>query len=345
MDQSSQPGQSGVVATLFYSPPRPKTQQPNATTHISTDALSPASVAPTSQDGAHISQSCIANFYKTLSAIVPEFSHTSVAERPLDNASSPRVMEIQFSLPDTDSTWPETLRKHEAISRFEHTWNIEAVFQNVGIYSLHKQPGLAVFDMDSTLIQQEVIDEIARFLGVEAAVSAITARAMNGELDFEASLRARCALLAGVPSSVFEKIRALITPTPGALELVRALKKLGYKTAVLSGGFTPVTGWFAAQIGLDYAFANHLGEIVHAERKRAHVLEIAKKEGIELERVLVVGDGANDLPMMGVAGLGVAFHAKPRVQMMAPARLNTESLLDVLYLFGFTREEQEELLR
>ncbi|EON67597.1 hypothetical protein W97_06965 [Coniosporium apollinis CBS 100218] len=358
MDQSPQPGQSEVVATLFYNPPRPKTQQPNSTSCNLTNALSTASVAPTSQDGGYISQDCIADFYKILSAIVTEFSHSSAAERPLDNADSPRVMEIRFSLPDTTSTWPETLSKQDAITRFEHTWNIEAVFQNARTYSLHKQPGLAVFDMDSTLIQQEVIDEIARTLGVEAAVSSITARAMNGELDFEASLRARCALLAGVPSTVFETIRKLITPTPGALDLVHALKKLGYKTAVLSGGFTPVTGWFATQIGLDYAFANHLvegddgkltgeleGEIVHAERKRAHVLEIAKKERVELERVLVVGDGANDLPMMGVAGLGVAFHAKPRVQLAAPARLNTESLLDVLYLFGFSKEEQEELLR
>lgn len=324
--------------------------------------LEPPTPGPAPVDnlyGAYISQSCVEDFYKTLHAIIPEFSDASVSARALDNASWPRVMEIQFSLPGTTPSWLETLRKDETISRFEREWNIEIVFQNAAIHRLHKQPGLAVFDMDSTLIQQEVIDEIARFLGVEAEVSAITARAMNGELDFEASLRARCALLAGVPSTVFEKIRALITPTPGALDLVRALKKLGYKTAVLSGGFTPVTGWFAAQIGLDYSFANHLvvsedgasltgeleGAIVHAERKRSHVMEIAAKEGIALERVVVVGDGANDLPMMGVAGLGVAFHAKPKVQLAAPARLNTESLRDVLYLFGFTKEEQDALLR
>jgi phosphoserine phosphatase len=130
------------------------------------------------------------------------------------------------------------------------------------------------------------------------------------------------------------------------------LKRLGFKTAVLSGGFTPLTGWMGQQLGLDYAFANHLvvsddgatltgeltGEIVHAQKKRQHVLEIAEKENILLDQVVCVGDGANDLPMMGVAGLGVAFHAKPKVQMQAPARLNSKSMLDVLYLFGISKE-------
>jgi phosphoserine phosphatase len=243
------------------------------------------------------------------------------------------------------------------MSRFEREWNVEAVFQADTIHRRYKR--LAVFDMDSTLIQQEVIDEIASLISVEDKVSAITAAAMNGELDFEASLRARCALLKGVPSTVWETLKPRITMNEGVFELIRALKRLGFKTAVLSGGFTPLASWKAEQLGLDYAFANHLvvsedgqsltgeltGEIVHAQRKRQHVLEIAEKEGILLEQVVCVGDGANDLPMMGVAGLGVAFHAKPKVQMQAPARLNSKSMLDVLYLFGISQEEQEELLR
>ena len=247
--------------------------------------------------------------------------------------------------------------KADDILAFEKQWEVEIVFQREGAFRRHKR--LAVFDMDSTLIQQEVIDEIARKIGVEDKVSAITARAMNGELDFTASLKERVALLKGVPATVFEELRSVITLTPGAKELVHALKRLGYKTAVLSGGFTPLTGWLGKEVlGLDYCYANHLvvsgdgkeltgevtGEIVNAEKKREHVLSIAEKEGISLEQTLVVGDGANDLPMMGVAGLGVAFNAKPKVQLAAPARINGRSLMDVLYLLGFSKEEQEGLL-
>jgi phosphoserine phosphatase len=194
---------------------------------------------------------------------------------------------------------------------------------------------------------------------VEDQVSAITHAAMNGELDFEGSLRKRVALLKGTPATVFEKLKGRIELMPGARELVTALKRLGYKTAVLSGGFVPLTGWLAKEVlGLDYFHANHLvvssdgktltgeleGEIVHAERKRAHVMSIAEKEGISLDQVFVVGDGANDLPMMKVAGLGIAFNAKARVQLEAPARLNSSSLVDVLYLLGISKSEQEELL-
>ncbi|KAK7522445.1 phosphoserine phosphatase [Phyllosticta citriasiana] len=302
-------------------------------------------------NASHISQQCLADFFQTLSTVLPGFDQTTTLQRSL----SPRVLEISIALP-SDSTLL-SLRKNADIATFEQKWNVEAVFQNDTIYRRHKR--LAVFDMDSTLIQQEVIDEIARHIGVEDAVSAITAAAMNGELDFELSLRKRCGLLKGVPVTVWDDIRQLITPTPGAVELVKALKRLGYKTAVLSGGFTPVTGWFAQQLGLDYAFANHLvvaedgqtltgeltGEIVHAERKRQHVQEIAAKEGILLEQVFCVGDGANDLPMMGVAGLGVAFRAKAKVQLEAPTRINSETLLDVLYLLGISKAEREQLLQ
>ncbi|KAF2138532.1 uncharacterized protein K452DRAFT_290668 [Aplosporella prunicola CBS 121167] len=348
-----------VACTLFY---KAHPDHPPAgvvpTDDLKNYPLEPPTPGPNPLDnlyGAYISQSCLTDFFLTLSNALPGFHENTVVQKALDSERWPRVMEITFALPSPTSL--EALRKDEIVSRFEREWSVEAVFQHEGVYRRHKR--LAVFDMDSTLIQQEVIDEIARHIGVEDAVSAITAAAMNGELDFEASLRKRCGLLAGVPVTVWENIRKLISPTPGAVDLVRALKRLGYKTAVLSGGFTPVTGWFAQQLGLDYAFANHLvvsedgqsltgeltGEIVHAERKRQHVREIAEKEGILLEQVLVVGDGANDLPMMGIAGLGVAFNAKARVQMEAPARLNQESLLNVLYLLGITKAEQDELLK
>ncbi|KAF2091986.1 phosphoserine phosphatase-like protein [Saccharata proteae CBS 121410] len=371
------PTPSRIICTLFYkssSTRTPRLPHPDASPHTAADTLTSASLdslvgtVPTSSlsayplepptpgpnpldnlYGAYISQSCETDFFQTLSTVLPGFREDSVVRRALDNETWPRVVEIGFALP--------ALRQDETLSRFEREWNVEAVFQRDSVFRTHKR--LAVFDMDSTLIQQEVIDEVARHIGVEAEVSAITAAAMNGELDFEQSLRARCKLLAGVPVSVWEKIRTLITPTPGALDLIKALKLLGYKTAVLSGGFTPVTGWFADRLGLDYAFANHLvvaadgttltgeleGDIVHAEKKRQHVQEIALKEGIRLDQVLVVGDGANDLPMMSVAGLGVAFNAKARVQMEAPARLNCDSLLDVLYLLGVGMREREELLK
>ncbi|KAF2103649.1 phosphoserine phosphatase serb [Rhizodiscina lignyota] len=248
------------------------------------------------------------------------------------------------------------MRHDSRLIEAEQKHGVEVVFQIESVYRRYKR--LAIFDMDSTLIQQEVIDEVARTLGLSAKVSAITERAMNGELDFEASLRERCGLLKGVKSSVWEDIKPAISLTPGAQNLVKALKRLGFKTAVLSGGFTPLASWLADLLGLDYAFANHLvvsddgksltgeltGEIVHAERKKQHVLEIAEKEGIILEQVLVVGDGANDLPMMSIAGLGMAFNAKPKVQLAAPARLNRKNLRDVLYLLGLSQKEQEELI-
>ncbi|CAO2653302.1 Nn.00g027130.m01.CDS01 [Neocucurbitaria sp. VM-36] len=373
-----------LVATLFYksdtphffphpdlSPHSPYDPIPSAsldslkdgavpTQNLEDYPLEPPTPGPNALDnlyGSYISQSCLSDFSVTLSNIIPGLEQSTISSKKLETSKFCRVVEVTFPLPSASAIALETLRRHEAVSRYEREWNVECVFQADTIYRRYKR--LAVFDMDSTLIQQEVIDEIASHIGVEKEVSAITAAAMNGELDFEASLRARCKLLKGVPSSVFETLKPRISLNEGVKELIVALKRVGFKTAVLSGGFTPLTGWMGAQLGLDYAFANHLvvsedgatltgeltGEIVHAQKKRQHVLEIAEKEGILLDQVICVGDGANDLPMMGVAGLGVAFHAKPKVQMQAPARLNSKSMLDVLYLLGISKEEQEVLLR
>ncbi|KAE9993397.1 hypothetical protein EG327_005384 [Venturia inaequalis] len=286
------------------------------------------------------------------------FQEPTTTVRFLDSDETPSILEARII-----SIAPQFLPSSRdpasaiTIAQFEKSNNVELVFQHDTVFRQNKR--LAVFDMDSTLIQQEVIDEIARKIGVVDQVSSITERAMNGELDFTASLRERCALLKGVPTTVFEEIKQLITLTNGVADLIKALKRLGYKTAVLSGGFTPVTSWQATQLGLDYNFANHLvvsddgtvltgevtGEIVNAEKKREHVRAIAAKEGILLEQVLCVGDGANDLPMMGVAGLGVAFNAKPKVQLEAPAKLNSSSLLDILYLLGYSKREQMQLLQ
>ncbi|KAK9356367.1 HAD-like domain-containing protein [Lipomyces doorenjongii] len=217
---------------------------------------------------------------------------------------------------------------------------------------------LVVFDMDSTLIQQEVIDMIAAYADVEDQVSSITSLAMNGLIDFNESLRRRASLLEGVPSTVFESLKSQICLTPGAHELCKVLKKEGYQLAVLSGGFIPLANWIKSKLGLDYAFANQLevsedgtaltgkvlGDIVNAERK-AHLLRhIAEMGNIELGESMAVGDGANDLKMMDTAGYGIAFNAKPIVQEKAPARLNAGSLQDVLYILGYSLDEQNALL-
>jgi phosphoserine phosphatase len=255
----------------------------------------------------------------------------------------------------TDSAPVQTLQRQ---------YHVEVLLQPGPLYAAHRQPGLAVFDMDSTLIQQEVIDELARAVGLYDQVAAITAAAMRGEepyADFEASLRARVALLQGVPATIWEQLKTrIITFTPGAPELLRVLVKLGWKGAVLSGGFVPLAEWVRDSLGLNYAYANQLvtdassglltGElvygqpIIHGLKKRELLLQIAQENGIRLENVIAVGDGSNDLPMMDVAGLGIAFHAKPKVQDAAPSKLNSASLLDVLYVLGYSREEIDAAL-
>jgi phosphoserine phosphatase len=200
--------------------------------------------------------------------------------------------------------------------------------------------------MDSTLIQQEVIDELAVSLGVQDKVSAITHRAMNGELDFDQSLRERVRLLKGTPESAIVQVLDRIHLTPGAEELVRILKRLGYRTAVISGGFIEVVEPIRKRLGLDYAYANTLevrdgvltgevlGTIVNRQRKAELLVNIAQAERIELDQVIAVGDGANDLDMLHRAGLGIAFNAKRTVQEQAQAAINQTSLLSILYLLG-----------
>ncbi|EDN05519.1 hypothetical protein HCAG_02122 [Histoplasma mississippiense (nom. inval.)] len=252
----------------------------------------------------------------------------------------------------------EDMRKHENIWKFEQEWNVEVVLQKESVFRKHKR--LAVFDMDSTLIQEEVIDEIARFIGLEKEVSELTMLAMNGELDFSASLKARVGLLKGVPADVFERLKSTITISPGARELCSALKTLGYKMAVVSGGFQPLADWLAGELGLDYAFANHLEidnitqsltgnlmpgyPIIDAARKRHILRTLAADNGISMMQTLVVGDGANDLLMLKEAGLGVAWRAKTKVQLEAPTRLNGTSLKDILYLLGLQEEDIKELI-
>ncbi|OPF84087.1 phosphoserine phosphatase SerB [Streptomyces antioxidans] len=212
---------------------------------------------------------------------------------------------------------------------------------------------LVVMDVDSTLIQDEVIELFAAHAGCEAEVAEVTARAMRGELDFEQSLHARVALLAGIDESVVEKVRAEVRLTPGARTLIRTLKRLGYQVGVVSGGFTQVTDDLKERLGLDFASANTLevvdgkltgrviGEVVDRAGKARLLRRFAAEAGVPLVQTVAIGDGANDLDMLNAAGLGVAFNAKPVVQEAAHTSVNVPFLDTVLYLLGVTRDEVE----
>jgi len=210
---------------------------------------------------------------------------------------------------------------------------------------------LIVLDVDSTLVRGEVIDELAARAGRAAEVARITAAAMNGELDFEQSLRARVAVLAGLPVSVLDEVREHLVLTPGARTLIRTLQRLGFRCGIVSGGFTQITDPLAAALGLDFAAANTLevadgrltgglvGEVVDRAGKARALARFAGEHGIPLEQTVAVGDGANDLDMLNAAGLGIAFNAKPIVREQAHAALNQPYLDAVLQVLGFTRED------
>ena len=206
---------------------------------------------------------------------------------------------------------------------------------------------LACFDMDSTLIEQEVIVELAKTAGIGEQVEAITEAAMRGEMDFDESFAQRVALLQGIPTSVLDEICSRLTLSTGALATIRALKALGYHTVLVSGGFTYFARYIAEQLGIDEVHANSLdieeGEvtghiqlpIVNGAKKAAIVAHTAERLGITMSQVVCVGDGANDLPMMALADLGVAFNAKPIVQARADAAVNVTGLEGVLYALGY----------
>ncbi|MFC5252016.1 phosphoserine phosphatase SerB [Streptomyces nigrescens] len=212
---------------------------------------------------------------------------------------------------------------------------------------------LVVMDVDSTLIQDEVIELFAAHAGCEAEVAEVTTAAMRGELDFEQSLHARVELLGGLDASVVEAVRKEVRLTPGARTLVRTLKRLGYQVGVVSGGFTQVTDALKEELGLDFASANTLeivdgkltgrvtGAIVDRAGKARLLREFAQQAGVPLAQTVAIGDGANDLDMLNAAGLGVAFNAKPVVREAAHTAVNVPFLDTVLYLLGITRDEVE----
>jgi phosphoserine phosphatase len=215
---------------------------------------------------------------------------------------------------------------------------------------------LVAFDMDSTLINVEVIDELAARHGVGKQVSAITERAMRGELQFKDSFRQRARLLRGLSERALREVADSVALNEGAHRLLRTLKHFGYKTAIISGGFQYVGDRLQAELGIDYVHANALeirngamtgevhGEIIDAGRKAQLLNEIAQREGISGEQTIAIGDGANDLPMLNAAGLGVAYHAKPLVKETASHAISTYGLDSVLYLMGFSDRDIEEAL-
>lgn len=227
---------------------------------------------------------------------------------------------------------------------------VDLAFQQDNMYRRNRR--LVAFDMDSTLIEAEVIDELAKLAGVGEQVSAITERAMRGEIDFSESFRTRVALLEGLEESALARVAGQLKITEGAEHLISTLRALGYKTAILSGGFTYFARHLQARLGIDYIFANELdtadgkvtgkisGTIVDGARKAELLRQLADEQGIDLQQVIAVGDGANDLPMLSIAGLGIAFRAKPLVQQSAEQSISTLGLDAILYLLGISDKYQ-----
>jgi phosphoserine phosphatase len=223
---------------------------------------------------------------------------------------------------------------------------VDLAYQQDNMYRRNRR--LVAFDMDSTLIEAEVIDELAKLAGVGDQVSAITERAMRGEIDFSESFRTRVALLNGLEESALERVASQLKITEGAEHLISTLHKLGYKTAILSGGFTYFARHLQDLLGMDYVYANELdiaqgvvtgkirGTIVDGERKAELLRQLANDEGIDLQQVIAVGDGANDLPMLSIAGLGIAFRAKPLVQKSAEQSISTLGLDAIFFLVGIS---------
>lgn len=261
---------------------------------------------------------------------------------PINQTDNQSRSSVQMSVRGTLKSKADLQMKFLNISR---SLGIDIGFQEDNMYRRNRR--LVCFDMDSTLIQAEVIDELAHCHGVGEQVSAITECAMRGEIDFNESFIQRIALLEGLDVRVMEDIAQNLPITDGAERLISTLKAFGYKTAILSGGFTYFGNYLKKRLGVDYVYANeleikdnkltgkHLGEIVDGKRKAELLKLLAQVENLNINQVIAVGDGANDLPMLNLAGLGIAFHAKPIVKENAQQSISTIGLDGILYFLGF----------
>jgi phosphoserine phosphatase len=259
-------------------------------------------------------------------------------------------VELHLALPPGGN--PEEL-KRVLLERAMASTTFDVALQRESLFRRSKR--LVVMDMDSTLIRIEVIDELARAYGVGEQVSRITERAMHGEMDYDESLRQRVALLQGLDVEVLRRIAANLPLTEGAETLIRVLKRLGYRTAIISGGFSVAAEALRARLGIDSAYSNvleeaegrltgrTLGPIVNARRKAELLESLAQAEGILLDQVIAVGDGANDLLMLERAGLGIAFRAKPKLRQAADTSISTGGLDTILYLLGLSERELQEV--
>ncbi len=282
-----------------------------------------------------------------ISSIASEIAeHGGNIERIHRTASYP-VTAIEFVVSGVDQ---HCIRP--SLATVANTQSVDIAVSPGGLMRWAKK--LIVMDVDSTLIQQEVIELLGAKAGKEAEIKEITDSAMRGELDFESSLRARVALLAGLPESVIDEVRGEVLLTPGARTLISTLKKLGHSVAVVSGGFTSVIEPILKELEISHYRANTLeisgglltgkviGEVIDRAAKATALREFAALEGVTIEQTIAIGDGANDLDMIAAAGLGIAFNAKPAVRAAADSSLTAPYLDSVLYLLGITREEIEE---
>jgi phosphoserine phosphatase len=249
---------------------------------------------------------------------------------------------IQLFIRGKINNKPELTKKFMQISR---DLDVDIAFQEDNIFRRNRR--LVCFDMDSTLIQTEVIDELAELAGVGAEVKAITESAMQGEIDFNESFIRRMKLLKGLREDLLQNVAENLPITKGAKRLIDTLHSFGFKTAILSGGFTFFGNYLQKKFNIDYVYANELeikdglltggfiGEIVDGLKKAEYLKDIANKEGIDIRQTIAIGDGANDLPMLNLAGLGIAFHAKQKVKDNAQSSISSIGLDGVLYLLGY----------
>lgn len=261
---------------------------------------------------------------------------------PLDENDRTPKASVEFSVRGT----PRDKERMKAdFMQLSGEQEMDISFQEESMYRRMRR--LICFDMDSTLIETEVIDELAVRAGVGDQVKAITEAAMRGEIDFCESFRQRCGLLKGLDVSVMQEIAENLPITEGVDRLMRILKKVGFKIAILSGGFTYFGNYLKQRYNIDYVYANeleiadgkltgnHLGDIVDGKRKAELLRLIAQVENVDIRQTVAVGDGANDLPMISIAGLGIAFHAKPKVKATAKQSISTIGLDGILYFLGY----------